>query len=68
VVYVKLDDQLISHTEIVHQLKEVHKKAKSRLKSTIIPVSAGSAGERNDAAKFWNLMKTGIPTQPLSRS
>ncbi|TMS38156.1 hypothetical protein L596_004941 [Steinernema carpocapsae] len=56
-VHIKVDNSLLSHSEILYQLEEVHRMAQNRNKSVVVPVAGGSVGNRNDSGVFWAEMK-----------
>ncbi|KAK0398572.1 hypothetical protein QR680_002651 [Steinernema hermaphroditum] len=56
-VDIKVDDQLLAHSEILYQLEHVHRMSQNRNKDVVVPVAGGSVGGREEAAAFWAEMK-----------
>lgn len=59
VVFTKINCQILSQYEIFQQLRKVTNCAVNRELSTITPIGAATVGNRNDAARFWLIMKEG---------
>uniref|UniRef100_A0A915PTV8 Choline O-acetyltransferase n=1 Tax=Setaria digitata TaxID=48799 RepID=A0A915PTV8_9BILA len=55
IVFTRLDGVLLSQAEIAKQLEMVVKMSRSG-KTKYIGIAGGSVGDRDDAAKFWNIM------------
>uniref|UniRef100_A0AAF5PJ46 Choline O-acetyltransferase n=2 Tax=Wuchereria bancrofti TaxID=6293 RepID=A0AAF5PJ46_WUCBA len=57
VVFTRLNGVLLSQAEIAKQLEKVIEMSRSDDKMKDVIIAGGSAGDRDDAAKFWSLMK-----------
>lgn len=59
-VAVKVRGQLLSFSEIYHQLARVVEMAKNRNGRNVVPIAGATAGGRDNAAAFWTAAKIGI--------
>ncbi|VDD94014.1 unnamed protein product, partial [Enterobius vermicularis] len=57
VVYTRINGILLTQPEIEFQLQDAVRRSQNRAAESVIPISGGSVGNRDDAAKFWSLMK-----------
>jgi hypothetical protein len=59
VVHVRCNGQLLSRSDIIYQLTETIRIASNRCISSVIPIGAVSAGDRDVAAAFWDIANQG---------
>ncbi|VDN04258.1 unnamed protein product [Thelazia callipaeda] len=56
IVLTRLSGTLLSQAQIAKQLEKVVEMSKIQNDTNLIPIAGGSVGDRDDAAKFWNIM------------
>ncbi|KHN84256.1 Choline O-acetyltransferase [Toxocara canis] len=57
IMHIRLKGELLSQSEMAHQLSEIVRMSENRPGGTVIPIGAATCGNRDDAAAFWATMK-----------
>uniref|UniRef100_A0A0M3K6B8 Choline O-acetyltransferase n=1 Tax=Anisakis simplex TaxID=6269 RepID=A0A0M3K6B8_ANISI len=57
IMSIRVDGELLAQPDIRKQLDEIVRMSENRPGGTVIPIGAATVGYRDDAAKFWSIMK-----------